>query len=171
MCMTFPFFKRLEFSASFGLYSQCICQSSSWQWPAHFPKSCWGKRPGQRSQLSTRGDSSSPACRGSWSCRSCRPERWDCWAPSRCSGRFYSSSAAPCLSLSHEKWWTRQKVEGGGEMLWQVKRGMERVIENMKSSNNVQLLTLMTRSVCVQREEVFLMACLHLIPLFQAEET
>lgn len=49
---------------------------------------------------------------------------------------------------------------------------MEFVIENINNSNIVQLLTLMmTGSACAQRGEAFLMACLHLIPLFQAVET
>ena len=39
------------------------------------------------------------------------------------------------------------------------------------SANDVQLLTLMTKSVCVLPGEVLLMVCLRLFPLFQAART
>lgn len=71
---------------------------------------------------------------------------------------------------------TRQRVEGEKKAATNVTRRRERFIGNMYNLSgsgdglDLQQLTRMTWSVCVQPGEVFSTECLHLIPLFRADE-
>lgn len=66
----------------------------------------------------------------------------------------------------------RQKVGGGGGGGGNVKMSGPRIMKKISAAaKNLQVLTLMTKSVCVQHTDVFWMSWVHLIPLFQAEGT